>query len=77
MDEWIRPQDKKIYDELWKEGKHRPIKNKKRKTTRSNLVKMKCAYCKKIKYERASRLKYYKNHFCNKFHHDLYRRNNV
>ena len=76
QDTWRNPKDKERFEENKLHAiKHisRTHRRKKRKIKIKN--KIKCDYCGKLIEQKPSQVKLYKNHFCSKFHHDLFRRN--
>lgn len=76
MDKWENPDDKKRYMvnrmHIIKHIGRRIVKRGKMKRIPPVLVK--CDFCGKPIKVKPSRLRYYKNHFCGRIHHGLYKR---
>lgn len=76
-DEWENPSYKKRYEENRMHAiNHISRKTKYKKTgKRISFLKIKCDYCSKLIRKKPSQIRYYKHHFCNRKHHDRYRKN--
>jgi hypothetical protein len=77
MDKWLNKDDYQQYllNKInIKEHKTKTFYHKNKRKSRKKVVKIKCDYCGKVIFTIPCRLREYKHHFCNKFHHNLFRR---
>ncbi len=76
-DEWLNLDNKKRYlvNRMHAiKHIHRKILKTKKVKKRISLTSIKCDYCEKTIYKQPSQIRYYKNHFCGRIHHELYKR---